>query len=48
MTTWMAASRLYLGDHWLTDVVASIMLADQPKTAVMSAAMSPSFFLKQA
>jgi len=27
MTTWMAASRLYLGDHWLTDVVASIVLS---------------------
>ncbi len=27
LTTWMAASRLYLGDHWLTDVVASIVLS---------------------
>jgi undecaprenyl-diphosphatase len=27
MTGWMAASRLYLGDHWLTDVVASIVLS---------------------
>ena len=27
MTALMATSRLYLGDHWLTDVVASIVLS---------------------